>query len=191
MARVAKYSDVTLLSNWVNDFTARFPGNTCFDGESLSMDDVSVSVESLRILIRAIHAENPKVMVVVMAKYPGAAGRRIGADYSNLNMAVRAALADEPSTVFANFEFPLDEDMFLMSKSGHPNCRGDRVMASAVIEALFNARVLSRGLALGEPGACLADTACSELSASLACCQRAALCRVAEGQCVPYSTGEQ
>mmetsp|Transcript_32908 Transcript_32908/g.86938 ORF Transcript_32908/g.86938 Transcript_32908/m.86938 type:complete len:388 (+) Transcript_32908:117-1280(+) len=190
VARIAKNSDITVVSNWVNDFTMRFQGNECFRGKFPGLDDVSLTVHSLKLLIQQIHVENPKVVVVVMAKYPGAAGKKVGSDPSALNDAVRRGLADEPNTVFADFTFPVDSDMFQLRRSGHPNCRGDKIMATAVVEALFHAGVLARGVAVDDDDAdgCLAKSDCDGLSSP--CCQRSAFCTPQGAACVAYSPGE-
>jgi len=189
IAAIARGSELTILHNWVNDFTARFHGSHCFGPEVPSMGDADLTIDSLRRTIRAISAASPGTTIAVMAKYPGAGGRVVGCEYNGLNRAVQEALADEPNTIFVDYDFPLHQDMFLMSKSGHANCRGDKVMAKAVVGALYDAKVIARGLAMGNATQCLGNAQCEALSPE--CCQASALCwPLADGRCAAYSTGE-
>mmetsp|Transcript_143393 Transcript_143393/g.357250 ORF Transcript_143393/g.357250 Transcript_143393/m.357250 type:complete len:374 (+) Transcript_143393:81-1202(+) len=193
LAAAAKNADVVLLSSWVNDLPATMPGSLCFNGESVSFEEIAaITVFHLTQLIWRINSENAGVVFVVMAKYPGAAGKVVGSDYSALNAAVRKGLADfslSSKIIFADFSFPRDADMFLLKRSGHPNCRGDKVMAMAVVEALFRAKVLARGVAMESADECLAKSTCKELS--LPCCQRSAFCTSQNGTCMPYSAGSE
>lgn len=103
---------------------------------------------------------------------------------------MRQAIQGEPNTFFVDFSFPLKLPMFQTLSLFHPNCRGDKVMATAVLETLFQRKLLSRGLALGTPEACLGASQCSSLEAP--CCQRAAQCYLASNSsCMPYGPGQQ
>jgi len=191
VAEVAKDADVVVLSNWVNDFTMRFQGNACFEGgEVLPPEDVSLTVASLLTLIRAIHAANPEVAVVVMAKYPGAIGKMTGPVYTAINSAVRLQLIGEPKTYFVDFNFPTDEPMFLASRSGHPNCRGDRLFAQGIVNVLFKAGIINRGVATAKEEDCPIFAGCESYSGREDCCQAKAECWVNEGLCLNYSEGE-
>lgn len=65
-------------------------------------------------------------------------------------------------------------------------------MATQVLRALFDRKVLGRTLALPEgdrAGECLRAASCGDI-AEKACCQAAAICRVdPDGNCVAYSPG--
>mmetsp|Transcript_99476 Transcript_99476/g.301985 ORF Transcript_99476/g.301985 Transcript_99476/m.301985 type:complete len:387 (+) Transcript_99476:1373-2533(+) len=197
VAEDARGSSVTMLSTWWNDWKFRWRDNTCFGGRLLSPSEVAgVSLDGLRRLIRAIHARSPDVVVAVLALYPGTRGVEVGKDslrdIAAMNDVVREGLAGEPNTLFVDFGFPADEEMFQTLKPGHPNCRGDKVVATAVVDALFRSGFLSRGLALGNASTCPEAEAadCGRLSA--ACCQRSALCwPAADGSCVAYGPGQQ
>mmetsp|Transcript_13836 Transcript_13836/g.42844 ORF Transcript_13836/g.42844 Transcript_13836/m.42844 type:complete len:268 (-) Transcript_13836:80-883(-) len=190
IAEVARHSQVTVLSNWVNDVKHRY---ACFNGTVLTPDEYdAITVDSLLRLIRGIHAVNPDVVVVVLGKYPGAAGVQVGSalEAEGLNTAVQRGLEGEPNTLFANFTFPPELELYQHMTADHPNCRGDRVLATAIVEALFRGGVLARGLAMAPPEECLAAASCDSLSP--ACCQRSALCwPAANGTCAPYGPGLQ
>mmetsp|Transcript_118844 Transcript_118844/g.296387 ORF Transcript_118844/g.296387 Transcript_118844/m.296387 type:complete len:369 (-) Transcript_118844:411-1517(-) len=188
VAYAAKDADVIVLSNWVNDVPATMSCSLCFNGEPVSHEEiVALTTHSLKLLSQRIYVANPNATVVVMAKYPGAAGTVVGSDPSGMNSAVRKGLEHEPNVVFADFSFPRGFDMYLATRSGHPNCRGDKIMANAVVEALFAAKILARGVAMGSADECLAQSTCDGLT--LPCCQRSALCTPKGGSCVPYSGG--
>mmetsp|Transcript_16859 Transcript_16859/g.52758 ORF Transcript_16859/g.52758 Transcript_16859/m.52758 type:complete len:503 (-) Transcript_16859:40-1548(-) len=196
VAEEAKNSDVVILSNWVNDAKQRYSGYVCFGGERIgAAASTKLSIDSLRRLIRAVHGRNPNAKVLVMAVYPDANGQFVNTGVlkhiTAINAAVESALVpSEPNTFFVNFEFPPREEVYQVMHGGHPNCRGDRVMATAVLEALFRHKVISRGLALDDPQLCLGSKACGELD--FACCQRSALCYVSsERTCLPYGPGQQ
>jgi len=196
VAKEAQSSQVVLLSNWINDSRQHFAQNKCFGGENIdTVATTNITAESLRRLIRAIHARNPNAKVLVMARYPGAAGVFVNAGdearISAINAEVERMLtATEPNTIFVNYAFPRGPEMFQTKNFGHPNCRGDKVMATAVVEALFRHKIISKAFALGDPELCLGSGDCASLGAS--CCQRSALCHVATNfSCVPYGPGKQ
>merc|ERR1712066_493414 len=98
---------------------------------------------------------------------------------NRVNTLVKTKLQDEPNTFFVNYSFPLDQVMFQNPATDgrwHPNCRGDRIVATNVLDSLFEHKILSRGIALADESECLANSACRSLS--LPCCQRSALCYV-------------
>jgi len=196
IAEEAQHSDVVIISNWVNDAKHRYSNYVCFGGEQIdALASTNLTVASLRKLIQAIHARNPDVTVLIMASYPNANGLHTNEwnlpDVAALNAAVESGITrSEPNTFFVSYAFPAEEDMYQTMHGGHPNCRGDRVMATAVLETLFRSKVLSKGLALDDSEQCLSSGACSGLS--LACCQRSALCHVAADlSCLPYGPGQQ
>merc|ERR1711972_521886 len=94
--------------------------------------------------------------------------------------------------VFADYDFPLDRDMYQNPSGpnhGHANCRGDAVIATAIIEALFKSQVLAKGLRLAS-STCLDLDDCASLS--LDCCQRSAMCTVNQHKvCVPFGPGKE
>jgi len=191
----ASQSQVTVLSNWINDSKQRYAHNVCYNGEAISaVNTTAITVDSLKKVIRAIHALNSNVIIAVLAMYPEASGRYVVEStlqsQAAINQAVRAGLAAEPNTIFVDYTFPVGENVFQELHPGHANCRGDKVLASAVVEALFNEKVISRGLALGDSETCLGASDCSSLTQ--ACCQRSALCRLTTNEvCVDYAPGVQ
>jgi len=188
-----------VLSNWINDAKAALqsgPREVCYRGADIdALGSTDITAANLKRLIRAIHAQNPDTIAVVLARY--ADTRQIV--YPNertlprvraINEAVREKIRGEPNTVWADFSFPLDQNMFQTLSKVHPNCRGDKVMATSIVDALFKHKVLSRGLALGNADECLGKSTCDSLSVD--CCQRSALCYVAEdGHCAAYGPGVQ
>lgn len=196
VAMEAQQSNVVVISNWINDGKQRYSQYRCFDGEEIdALASTELTVVSLRALVRAIHAHNPSARVFIMALYPDATGLHINEHIlpriASMNAAVESGVAlSEPNTFFVNYDFPPGEDMYQVMHGGHPNCRGDRVMATAVLEALFQARVVSKAFALEDPELCLNRGACGALT--LACCRRSALCYVgADSSCLPYGPGQQ
>jgi len=187
-----------VLSNWINDAKAALqsgPRETCYKGADIDLlGSTDVTAANLRRLIRAIHAQNPNVMVLVLARYPDTyhtvyPNEQTMQRVQTINDAVRERIQGEANTLWVDFSFPLGESMFQTLSKVHPNCRGDKVMATSVIETLFAQKVLPRGFALaGEE--CLSNSACSGLS--IACCQRSALCAIAaDGSCAAYGPGAQ
>merc|ERR1719188_1890168 len=133
-------------------------------------------------MIHAVHNVNPSALVLVLALYPDARGAFVKPEaldkISAINAKVEEGISREPNTAFVDFTFPTGQEVFQTSHPGHPNCRGDRIMATRVLEVLYEKHVLARSLALpqGENATtCLAATACAEIT-DTACCQAAALC---------------
>mmetsp|Transcript_34447 Transcript_34447/g.73377 ORF Transcript_34447/g.73377 Transcript_34447/m.73377 type:complete len:398 (-) Transcript_34447:415-1608(-) len=191
VAEIARDVDILVLSTWMNDFTTRFPGNPCFEGgEFMFPDDITYTVTSLQILIRAVHAVNPEVVVVVMSKYPAATAKYFYHSYDEINAAVQLQLAGEPNTHFVNFDFPENVPMFLVTKSLHPNCRGDKLFAQSIVNKLFRAGILERGVAIAKAEECPIFTTCEAFTGRPDCCQARAECWVNEGVCSLYAEGE-
>lgn len=202
IAEEASRSDAVLLSNWVNDGKQQYADNYfCYNGITIDkVETTKISVSSVVKLIRAIHSKNPSVMVFVMAIYPDPIGYTKTYEATlptvrAMNSAMKAGVEQEPNATFVDFTFPIGYDMFqpLALSEGHPNCRGDRVMATAALDALFDAGVLSKSFKLGDEQ-CLGSDNCSVLGP--ACCRRSALCRwlpgpggATPGECVRYSAG--
>lgn len=195
----AQDANVVLLSTWVNDFKQQFCDYKCFNGTQLDpMNITDITVENLSRMIRAIHRVNPSALVLVMALYPDAKGPKVVPETLGEIAAINARVAEgvhkEPNAAFVDFELPGGTDIFQTKHAGHPNCRGDRLMATRVLEVLFERRVLGRSLALprgDEAETCLRAEHCSSIT-SRACCQGAARCRIgARGRCEDYGPGEQ
>jgi len=187
-----------VLSNWINDAKAARqagPREVCYkDADIDALRSTNVTAANLKRLIRKIHAQNPHVKIVVLARYADTRqivypSERTLPLVRALNEAVKSKIQGEPNTYFADFDFPLNENMFQTLSKVHPNCRGDKVMATSVIEALFSHKILSRGLALGSSQECLGSPNCESLN--IPCCQRSALCYVAaDGKCAAYGPGQ-
>jgi len=197
IAEDAQHSHVTVFSNWMNDSKQRHARNVCYNDEAIPpVGTTEITLFNLKKVIHAIHAKNPDVVVAVMALYPdsykstGIIVERTLPMVADINAAMEAGLRDEPNVVWVNYTYPTNEVMFQTFHTGHPNCRGDKVLAQSIIDSLYRNKVLARGFALSDDPTCLPSTTCEGLSVS--CCQRAALCRVGEaGTCVDYSAGEQ
>jgi len=187
-------ADIVMISNWMNDSKMHFGLYRCFKGEQLDpIETADLTIDSLRRLIRAIRSSNPAVVILVVARYPDPAGTRVGESsldwVGELNARVRAAVESERDTFFVDYTFPNGEDMFQLRNAGHPNCRGDRVIATNALRLLYANRILARGLALptgSQADECLGMTSCEAIMTKM-CCQRAAMCHLDEtGSCVPY-----
>jgi len=188
-----------LLSNWVNDFKQKFCGYSCFNGTQLDpMTIADITVDNLRRMVRAVHRVNPTALVAVLALYPDAKGPRVVpetlANITAINAKVARGVEEEPNTAFVNFALPEGIDICQTAKAGHPNCRGDRIMATSVLTALYNQKVLTRSLVVPQGAkaeTCRVEADCGSIT-DKTCCQAAASCRVSPvGQCVPYGPGAQ
>merc|ERR1712039_1068739 len=128
----------------------------CYKGVDISpMDSTAITEVNLKRVIQAIHAENPDIVVLVLARYPDTkqviyANERTLPEVRALNDAVKQKVSDEPNTFFVDLDFPLGENMFQTLSKVHPNCRGDKLMATNMVDALFKHRVLSTGLDLSD-----------------------------------------
>jgi len=193
VAEAAAGSHVTLLMNWVNDVKQVWTDFSCFNYTPLDrLTVVNITLSNVRRVIRAIHARDADVLVFVLAVYPDA--DELSVDETALpsiravNAAMRLGLQDEPNTIFVDYEFPLGEELYQRFHPGHPNCRGDRLIASAVVEAMFRSGVISRGPDTTGSAECLGSSACQGMTPT--CCQRSALCRLDHaGKCRPYGPG--
>eukprot|EP00933_Yihiella_yeosuensis_P044590 TRINITY_DN39856_c0_g1_i1.p1 TRINITY_DN39856_c0_g1~~TRINITY_DN39856_c0_g1_i1.p1 ORF type:complete len:570 (+),score=78.75 TRINITY_DN39856_c0_g1_i1:74-1783(+) len=195
IAEDARHSQVVVLSNWINDSKQRHAKNVCFGGEAVSQTgSTAITLFNLKRIIDAIHYRNSQVVVVVLALYPDSYGEtvitRTLPQVAEINEAVRKGLAGIPNTIFADYTFPSGQAVFQTMHRGHANCRGDKVLATAVMEALYREKILARGLALAAPETCLSRSDCESMDTD--CCHRSALCKVNQaGQCVAYSVGMQ
>jgi len=198
VAEDVKAADVVLLSNWINDSKQRWSQFKCYKSEAVDfVDTTDITVVNLRRLIQAIHSKNPETIVLIMALYPGSSGPFVIesslALTAEINEKVRTRV-NEPNTFFVDYTVPVRQDVFQTKHPGHLNCRGDKVLATRVLEVMFDAGVLARSLALpkGDDSArCLAETAC-EAMVDKSCCQRSASCYVdTQGLCKSYGPGAQ
>jgi len=198
VAEDASEADVVVLSTWFNDFKQQYCDYKCYNGTVLEPAEIApVTVANLLRLIRAVHAENPAAFVLVMALYPDASRSLVVEDtldtIAAINAQVKEGLRAEPNVAFVDFDLAPGQDMFQVKPPGHPNCRGDRIMATQVMRTLFDRGVLGRSLALPEGDLareCLRAESCGAI-VEKACCQAAASCRVdPDGVCVAYSAGE-
>jgi len=197
IAKGVKDANVVVLANFCNDGrNAAYCPHECYGEGNVPtvMETTDITAEGLKRTIRAIHKENPSVVVLVLARYSDAkqilyVNDRTEDDTHRLNAAIKKKVETEPNTHFVDFQFPVDVPMFQTLNTGHANCRGDKLMAEAVVNAMYEHKVISTGLNLGDEE-CLARMDCGSLS--MACCQRSVLCHInPEGQCAPYSTGLQ
>jgi len=200
IAEDASHSQITVLSTFYNDNKQMWSHFACFGGEKLVKDEVSIiAVPSLLRTIRAIHAKNPKVWILVMGKYPPVDNSNKGICepcmgwLGKLNAKIKAGLKDEPRTLFVDYEFPSnDVEIYQEAHWGHTNCRGSKLMANAVIDTLYQHKVLTRSINLVHPlNHNIAKSSCSSLS--LRACHTTALCWVhpEERTCQPYDVGSK
>lgn len=180
IARVAQGADVILLSTWQNDVWSR---NACFNSSTMQHYEV-LTVDAIRTLVLQVRRLNPRALFLVMARYPYANGRRVSVSSQRENAYVRLGLMSLPRVKFVDYDFPRDQDFYFDDISGHPNCRGGRLMALAALRALV------------EAGVVLADVPPPSLTSncSSASCRWSPMC-IADGGgggagCMPYSPGE-
>jgi len=152
-----------------------------------------ISIHCLLRVIRKIHEVNPHTWIVIMGKYPETYRHKTFQFILDYNAQVKKATEREPRTLFVDFYMPNDEEgEFYQSPAhgGHPNCRGSQILAHAVLDRLFKAKVLARGLRLLplSKESLLANN-CDTLNASA--CHTSGLCWVdpADGACKPYEAG--
>jgi len=204
VAKDARNADIVILSHWMNDSKQRWASFQCFRGDPVDLNNSTgsapITLWALRRLVRAIHKANPKVVVLIMARYPEAVGARVNPDLvervAALNEIVKTAMEQEPNTYFVDYHFPIGVDMFQIRNFGHPNCRGDRVMATKALEVLFDRGVLGKGLRLPAADAaerCVVLQKCGGAgagAAGMACCRRAPTCILKKvGECAAYGPG--
>jgi len=197
IAEDAKMADVVMLSTWVNDFKQQYCKYKCYNGTKLEPEGIApITIANLRRVIRAIHAVNPNAFVVVVALYPDAEKSLVVEAtlewIASINSLVSEGVSVEPNVAFVDFALTPGQDMFQVKPPGHPNCRGDRLMATQVLRTLFDRKILGRALALPEGDRareCLSSLSCGEIS-DKACCQAAGVCRLdPSGACVAYGPG--
>lgn len=198
LAQAAQNSDVVIISGWVNDSRQKWTFFKCFNGQEVTpLQSTKITLSNLQRLIAAIHAVKPSVLIFVIALYPESQGVTVLPDslgyVSDVNAAMRKGLEQLPNTYLVNYSLPLDAEVFQSLSPGHANCRGDAVIATSILEALYERKVIARSLALGSPEECpdgMSASACAQLSP--VCCQRSALCSVApDSTCRPYGPGAQ
>eukprot|EP00928_Gymnodinium_smaydae_P080935 TRINITY_DN64534_c0_g1_i1.p1 TRINITY_DN64534_c0_g1~~TRINITY_DN64534_c0_g1_i1.p1 ORF type:complete len:423 (-),score=35.87 TRINITY_DN64534_c0_g1_i1:118-1314(-) len=199
----ASQSHITLISNWVNDAKQHYtkPKNICYKEETIDpLNTPNITVFTLRRLIRAIHNKNPTVIVAVLATYPDSFNGTTYVDKHTLprviklNAKVKHGLRKEPNTVFVNYPFPQNLDVLQTRNRGHPNCRGDKVMATAIVDTLYSRGYLGRGLPERETSdrsVCEDASDCSSLGPG--CCQFNPRCQISahDSTCTAYGPGRQ
>mmetsp|Transcript_130223 Transcript_130223/g.376755 ORF Transcript_130223/g.376755 Transcript_130223/m.376755 type:complete len:534 (+) Transcript_130223:69-1670(+) len=197
IAKGVKDADVVILANFVNDGrNAQYCPHACYGAGKVPnlTQTIDITAEDLKRTMRRIREENPNVVVLVLAKYADAkqvlyVNDRTLKSTQKLNAAVRERVETEPNTHFVDVDFPLDVNMFQTLNTGHANCRGDKVLASSVINAMYEHKVIAGGLAFDD-AECLGRADCGSLS--LGCCQRSALCYVdSNSTCSAYGPGLQ
>jgi len=193
IAEDASMSDITLVATWFNDDQQRWSNYNCFDGRKVEkVEATQLSIPSLLNTVRKIHEKNPKVWVVVLGKYPQVWGHFSYPWFKEVNVRVKAALKDEPRTLFIDYYMPPDNvtNLYQSAHPGHPNCRGSKLITLAVLRKLYEERIIGRGLRLKEPTEeNLVREACDALPVDA--CHTAVTCWVdpADRKCKNYSRG--
>jgi len=199
LAEDASRSDITIVSTWFNDKNVNANAmKNCVNFETMSYSRIirEITVPCLLRTVDAIHARNPRVWILILAKYPVQAGAGVDKQslgwIGDLNAAVQAVFEDKPRVLFVNYSLPPDVMTYQQGRNwGHPNCRGSRIMAHAVIQRLFEAKVIQRGLCPAPHEG--QDTLQSCDRRSLAACHGSALCWVdpQAGLCKFYGPGSK
>jgi len=152
IAADAGKSNVTLIASWFNDFEQYWGHFKCFGMEKKSHAQIlNVTIENLLNTVRAIHSQNPSVWVVIMAKYAQTWHHINEPWLVKANAGVKVSVEGEPRTLFVEYNMPDDDagvEVYQTAHKGHPNCRGSQLMAHAVVQRLYGAKVLGRGLRL-------------------------------------------
>ena len=182
IAQLARGADVLLLSMWQNDVWSR---NACYNS---SLHYEVLTVRAIEKVVVEVSKENPQLIFLVMARYPYANGQRVSVSSQRENAYVRLGLLHLPRVFFVDYDFPRDVDFYFEDISGHPNCRGGRLMALAALKVLSQAGVIPLAVPPGAPDAPLyIHSKCSKLSLEL--CRWSPMCFV-DGDCRPYSLGK-
>jgi len=195
IARDASRSNITLVATWFNDDQHWSTHFKCFDGEKKDWHQIApITLHCLLRTVRAIHKWNPHTWIVVMAKYPQTYKHKTFGFVSQYNERVKRAMEKEPKTLFVEYYMPNDDEgEFYQSPAhgGHPNCRGSKIMAHAVLERLYKEKILSRSLKLlpmhkGH----LLDSSCKEMTDPQ--CHTSALCwkDPETKRCQPFKPGD-
>lgn len=150
LARDASYSNITLLATHFNDIQFSPTQRKCFGGAKMRLDSMMpLTLQGLRSTVRAIHKKSPHTWVVILAKYPETYMHKTVPLITDYNMRVKIAMEQEPKTLFVDYYMPNNyEGKFYQSvpNGGHPNCRGGKIMAHAVLHKLFDAKVIAQSL---------------------------------------------
>jgi len=197
IARDAGKSNVTVVSTWFNDHKAYLTKWACFDGEKLSHEKTAeVTIPSLMRLVKAIHAENPDVWILVIGIYPPTMQYKVVESdvpwIKVLNAKVKKAVEQEPKTLFVDYDMPGHGlEVYDRVHYGHPNCRGAKVMVSATLKRLYEAKVLGRNPRWHDSKESLVNPNCSSLEVSA--CTTSMMCWVDpfDGVCKTYHTGRK
>lgn len=186
-----------VLSNWFwdnNEAATKSRRNQCFNGADVAPYlSADISFQNLKRLIGEIHKQNPSITVLVLGLFPDAqdvfyVNEKTLSLVNYLNQQVKEKLWTVPKTYFVDTKFPLGERVFQDQVKGFLNCRGDKVVATRILEVLFQRKVVTRGLMLDSAEECLGVSACAGLCAP--CCLRSALCYIDQnGNCTAYPEG--
>jgi len=193
IANDASLSDVTLITTWFNDDQP--DAHKCFDGETIPKQDITkMSIEGIQRVITAIHDRNPDVWILVLAKY--SVFRHLYDPYVHVvHKEVKAAVEKEPRTLFIDYEAPPENwnpfELLQDAHPNHPNCRGSKLMAHAVLERLYKEKVIARTLKLVNISTNLNNGSCHELTG--ASCRTSVVCWVdpSDQKCKTYSKGSR
>jgi len=195
IAEDAARSNITLIATWFNDDQQWSSKYKCFNGQKHSQHQLgTVTINCLLRTVRSIHAKNPSTWVVIMGKYPQTFHHITYKYLSLLNARIRSVVETEPRTLFVDYYMPNQDegDFFQEAHSGHPNCRGSRIMAHAVLKRLYEERVLSRGLRITSlDKKRLLNASCDTMNAGE--CHSSGLCWVdpTDRKCKMYSPGSK
>jgi hypothetical protein len=194
IAEDASWSDITLVTTWFNDDQP--DALKCFYGERIPREDIAnMSITGLLRTVRTIHDRNPDVWVLIMGKYSNF--REFPFPWvENLHALVKAAVEKEPRTLFIDYDKPNPGhwnawELWQKAHPNHPNCRGSKLMAHAILERLFKEQVLTRSIRLVNKKTYLNYRNCAELTGSA--CHTSVLCWIdpADGQCKTYGGGSE
>lgn len=195
IAEDAARSNITLIATWFNDDQQWSSHYKCFNGQKHSQHQLgTVTINCLLKTVRSIHAKNPHTWVVIMGKYPQTFHHITYKYLSLLNSRIRSQVEKEPRTLFVDYYMPNQDEgnFFQTAHSGHPNCRGSRIMAHAVLKRLYEERIISRGLRIiSLDKKRLLNGNCSSMNAGE--CHSSGLCWVdpMDGKCKTYGPGSK
>jgi len=194
IGRDASRSNITLIATWFNDDQHWSTKFKCFDGKKTDWHEMlPITLHCLKNTVQAIRERNPHTWIIIMAKYPETFKHQTFKFIIDYNMKVKEAMEKLPRTLFVDYYMPNDkEGVFYQSPAhgGHPNCRGSKIMTYAVMDRLYKAKVLSRGIRLLAPDKeNVLNGKCDELDE--AGCHTSAVCwrDPEEQKCKPYQAG--
>jgi len=196
IAEDASRSDIVLVTTWYNDDQSDV--QTCLKGRLNRMAMAKISIASLLRTARSIHATSPSTWVVVMGKYGNFHAKYDFMSY-RINAVVKKAVEREPRTLFVDYRRPASggwRPFEMYQRDGahkfHLNCRGSNLMAQAILERLFAAKVLSRSIRLVSPAVNMNERNCKFLDGDAAC-RTSGFCWVdpSDKRCKEYGPGSK